>query len=75
MQARHLGLKWKYRKQNITSIDFMLEFIIDPIEPVNKKAKLPDIVKLNFPSKKTFSKILTAASPRRAPLTIPSASV
>lgn len=58
MQARHLGLKWKYRKQNITSIDFMLEFIIDPIEPVNKKAKLPDIVKLNFPSKKTFSKIL-----------------
>ena len=58
MQARHLGLKWKYRKQNITSIDFMLEFIIDPIEPVNKKAKLPDILKLNFPSKKTFSKIL-----------------
>ena len=58
MQARLLGLKWKYRKQNIASIDFMLEFIIDPIEPVDKKAKLPDIVKLNFPSKKTFSKIL-----------------
>ena len=58
MQARHFGRKWTYAKQNITSIDFMLEFIIDPIEPVNKKAKLPDIVKLNFPSKKTFSKIL-----------------
>lgn len=58
MQARHFGRKWTYAKQNVTSIDFMLEFIIDPIEPVNKKAKLPDIVKLNFPSKKTFSKIL-----------------
>lgn len=58
MQARHFGRKWRYAKQNVTSIDFMLEFIIDPIEPVHKKAKLPDIVKLNFPSKKTFSKIL-----------------
>lgn len=58
MQTRHFGRKWTYAKQNVTSIDFMLEFIIDPIEPVNKKAKLPDIVKLNFPSKKTFSKIL-----------------
>lgn len=58
MQARHFGRKWTYAKQNVTSIDFMLEFIIDPIEPVNKKAKLPDIVKLIFPSKKTFSKIL-----------------
>ena len=58
MQARHFGRKWTYAKQNVTSIDFMLEFIIDPIEPVHKKAKLPDIVKLNFPSKKTFSKIL-----------------
>ena len=58
MQARHFGRKWTYAKQNVTSIDFMLEFIIDPIEPVHKKTKLPDIVKLNFPSKKTFSKIL-----------------
>lgn len=58
IQARHFGRKWTYAKQNVTSIDFMLEFIIDPIEPVHKKAKLPDIVKLNFPSKKTFSKIL-----------------
>lgn len=58
MQARHFGRKWTYAKQNVTSIDFMLEFIIDPIEPVHKKTKLPDIVKLNFPSKKTFSKNL-----------------
>lgn len=58
MQARHLGIKWKYRKQNIASIDFMLEFITTFTTGVTKDATLPDIVKLNFPSKKTFSKIL-----------------
>ena len=36
----------------------MLEFIITFTTGVTKDATLPDIVKLNFPSKKTFSKIL-----------------
>ena len=64
-----------YRKQNITSIDFMLEFIIDPIEPVNKKAKLPGYRKIKFSIKEAFSKILNRSqSEDKAPLTIPSAS-
>lgn len=58
MQARHFGRKWRYAKQNVTSIDFMLKFITTFTTGVTKDATLLDIVKLNFPSKKTFSKIL-----------------
>lgn len=58
MQARHFGRKWRYAKQNVTSIDFMLKFITTFTDGATKYAILPDIVKLNFPSKKTFSKIL-----------------
>ncbi len=59
MHARHdSDYPWQYSGRNVTSIDFMLEFIITFTTGVTKDATLPDIVKLNFPSKKTFSKIL-----------------
>lgn len=44
--------------RNITSIDFMLEQMIGINSGISKEAMIPDIVKTNFPSKKTFSDIL-----------------
>lgn len=44
--------------KNITSIDFMLERIILTNTGFPKNTDIPDIVKTNFPSKKTFSDIL-----------------
>lgn len=59
MHARqNSGITWMYAGKNITSIDFMLEFITDTPVPLNKHAMLPEMLKLNFPSKKNFSKIL-----------------
>lgn len=59
MHARHdSDYPWQYSGRNVTSIDFILEFITTFTIGVTKDATLPDIVKLNFPSKKTFSKIL-----------------
>lgn len=47
--------------QNISSIDFMLEQIIHTNTGISKETVIPAIVKLNFPSKKTFSDILNRA--------------
>lgn len=47
--------------QNIASIDFMLEQIINTNKGISKETIIPAIVKVNFPSKKTFSDILTNA--------------
>lgn len=47
--------------QNIASIDFMLEQIINTNIGISKETIIPAIVKVNFPSKKTFSDILTNA--------------
>lgn len=48
--------------KSITSIDFMLERILMINSGLVKEAPVPDIVRRNFPSKKTFSDILGKAS-------------
>lgn len=50
--------------KDITSVDFMLEQIINTNTGISKNAGIPDIVRRNFPSKKTFSDILN--QPARA---------
>ena len=44
--------------KNIASIDFMLDCIFNTNKRLHKDAKIPNIVKSNFPSKKVFSDIL-----------------
>lgn len=44
--------------KNITSISFMLERITSTDAGISKETDIPGIVKLNFPSKKTFSDII-----------------
>lgn len=44
--------------KNITSINFMLDMILNTSFGIQKTAEIPEIVKSNFPSKKVFSDIL-----------------
>ena len=55
---KQTGYRASISNKNITSIDFMLERILCTNTGFDKQATIPEIVKLNFPSKKTFSDIL-----------------
>lgn len=48
--------------RDITSIDFMLDQMITTNSGINKDTDIPDIVRKNFPSKKTFSDIMNHAT-------------
>ncbi len=52
------GLCGDIKGKNVASLDFMLDCILHTPNGIAKDAAIPQILRTNFPAKKTFSKIL-----------------
>lgn len=46
------------KSKNILSIDFILQYLLGTSTGIQKKKNIPNSIRVNFPSKKTFSDIL-----------------
>ena len=46
------------KSKNIHSVDFVLQYLLGTSTGIQKKKDIPNSIRVNFPSKKTFSDIL-----------------